>query len=67
MFRIDPIDDEGKFDAKFFAQDDYHVYRECLEKYLISEGFDVIDQKVIVQLMDRAWLVYPINNHHKTQ
>ncbi len=67
MFKIDPIDDEGRFDAKFFAQDDYQSYRECLERYLISEGFDVIEQKVIVLLMDHAWLVYPINNHHKTQ
>ncbi len=57
MFRVDPVTDEGKVDAAFFASDDYHKYRDCLIRYLYAEGFDVIQGDTVIKLLDHLWVV----------
>jgi hypothetical protein len=57
MFRVDPVNEEGKIDLAFFSSDDYHKYKECLIRYLYAEGFDVVTGETLIKLLDRLWVV----------
>ncbi len=59
MFRVDPIKEDGSFDADFFGSYDYVAYRKAVERYLKLEGFAEIDIKegFIIVLNNRFWKI----------
>lgn len=57
MIRIDPLTDEGKFDAEFFGAKDYNQYRARVEWYIKQEGFSEEPNTYILCLLDKYWQV----------
>lgn len=57
MIRIDPLDDEGKFDTEFFGSKQYNGFRARVEWYVIQEGFNLEANTYILCLFNRYWQV----------
>lgn len=57
MFRIDPIDEEGKVDLDFFASEEYKKESEILSNYLKVEGFENKEGRFYIEFNGRSWEV----------
>jgi hypothetical protein len=61
-YRIDPIDENGKFDFDFYSRKDYSEKRNCILKYLKEEGFFEVEGTYIFyneknDLLPHIWWV----------
>ena len=57
--RIDPLREDGTVDTAFFGSEDYKKYVERLRWYLKAEGFDTLDERIIIKMFDHTWYVEP--------
>lgn len=57
MFKIEPIDNEGKLDFDFFSSEDYKSESNNLSNYLKREGFDEQEGKFYIEFRGRSWEV----------
>jgi hypothetical protein len=48
FYRIDPINEKGKFDLEFYESEEYNEHIEKLKHYLNSEGFNTISKSFII-------------------
>jgi len=61
MFRIDPLTENGSIDVEFYISDDYSKHKKILENYLNQEGFENIEEPIVIQLQGQYWSVYDAN------
>jgi hypothetical protein len=57
MFRIDPLTDDGVFDSKFYASEEYTSFYKKVEWYLKTEGFDTTPNEIVIRLFDHLWII----------
>lgn len=56
MFRTDPINKYGGIDLDFFSSDEYVHEQEILCEYLLTEGFDDVENnKFVIDFKGRTW------------
>ena len=56
MYRLDPLDEGGKFDLDFFSSPEYKKEGQLLVDYLIDEGFEE-DGNYVIKFKGRTWEV----------
>lgn len=55
--RIDPLDDNGKFDHETYEREDYQDLKEAVLRYLSWEGFEKPGEYFIT-LINQNWHVH---------
>lgn len=61
--RIDPLKKDGTIDTDFFGSEEYSTYVTKLKWYLKQEGFESLEEQIVITIMDHTWLVRPATYH----
>lgn len=57
--RVDPLTEDGTIDVAFFGSDEYGDYVQKLRWYLKQEGFNGLEEQIVIKFLDHAWLIRP--------
>lgn len=60
-YRIDPIDEKGKFDHEFYESEEYNSHVDKLKHYLNTEGFNGSKEKFVITFNGHQYECKPQN------